>query len=166
MGLPEEVVLVLPHGWTELVALLDQQGPGVDPMTRVQRLCALCAQVTGVAGVALSVGADGTRSTVCATDDLSDRIEELQDTIGEGPSVEVLRTGDSVLMGDLIASDGRWPGFTPAATDEGVRGLFVFPLRWARPAWACSLSTAPMWDRSTMNSSGMRGSWRRQPRCC
>ncbi len=120
---------MLPHGWTELVALLDQQGPGVDPMTRVQRLCGLCAQVTGVAGVALSVGADGTRSTVCATDDLSDRIEELQDTIGEGPSVEALRTGDSVLMSDLAASDGRWPAFTPAATDVGVRGLFVFPLR-------------------------------------
>jgi hypothetical protein len=120
---------VLPHGWTELVALLDQQGTGDDPMTRVQRLCGLCAQVTGVAGVALSVATDGTRSTVCATDDLADRIEELQDTIGEGPSIEVLRTGSSLLMGDLSASDGRWPGFTPAAYDAGVRGLFVFPLR-------------------------------------
>jgi hypothetical protein len=120
---------VLPHGWTELVVLLDHQGPGVDPMTRVQRLCALCVQATGVAGAALSVATDGTRSTVCATDDVSDRIEELQDTIGEGPSVEALRTGNSVLMGNLAASDGRWPGFTPAAHDAGVRGLFVFPLR-------------------------------------
>jgi hypothetical protein len=123
--------LVLPHGWTELVTLLDQQGHDADgdPMTRVQRLCALCVQATGVAGAALTVATDGTRSTVCATDDLSDQIEELQDTIGEGPSVEALRTGASVLMGDLSASDGRWPGFTPAAHDAGVRGLFVFPLR-------------------------------------
>ena len=128
VGLLEEVVLVLPHGWAELVALLDQ-GPEVDPMTRVQRLCALCVQVTGVAGAALSVGSDGTRSTVCATDDLSDMIEELQDTTGEGPSVEALHTGESVLVADLIASDGRWPAFTPAASDVGVRGVFVFPLR-------------------------------------
>jgi hypothetical protein len=120
---------VLPHGWTELVSLLDQQGPGADPMTRVQRLCALCVQATGVAGAALSVATDGTRSTVCATNDLIDSIEELQDTIGEGPSLEALRTGNSVLMGNLAASDGRWPGFTPAATEAGVRGLFVFPLR-------------------------------------
>lgn len=120
---------MLPHGWTELVALLDQQGPGVDPMTRVQRLCALCVEATGVTGAALSVATHGTRSTVCATDDLSDRVEELQDAIGEGPSVEALRTGNSVLMGDLVASDGRWPAFTPAAYDAGVRGLFVFPLR-------------------------------------
>jgi hypothetical protein len=122
-------VLVLPHGWTELVALLDEQGPEVDPMTRVQRLCALCVEATGVAGAALSVGTDGTRSTVCATDDLGDQIEELQDTLGEGPSVEALKTGDSVLISDLRASDGRWPGFTPAADEAGVRGVFVFPLR-------------------------------------
>jgi GAF domain/ANTAR domain len=120
---------VLPHGWTELVALLDQQGAGVDPMTRVQRLCALCVEATGVAGVALSVATDDTRSTVCATNDLSDRIEELQDTLGVGPSVEALRTGESVLMGDLGSADGRWPGFTPAAYEAGIRGLFVFPLR-------------------------------------
>ena len=120
---------MLPRGWTELVALLDQQGPGVDPMTRVQRLCALCVQVTGVAGAALSVGTDGTRSTVCATDDLSDQLEELQDTIGEGPSVDAQQTGFSVLIRDLSASDGRWPGFTPAASEAGVRGVFAFPLR-------------------------------------
>jgi hypothetical protein len=120
---------MLPNGWTELVALLDKQGPDVDPMTRVQRLCALCVQVTGVAGAALSVGTDGTRSTVCATDDLSDQIEELQDTIGEGPSVEALQTGFTVLIRDLSASDGRWPGFTPAAAELGVRGIFAFPLR-------------------------------------
>jgi hypothetical protein len=122
-------VLVLPHGWTELVALLDEQGSEVDPMTRVQRLCALAVQATGVAGAALSVATDGTRSTVCATDDLSHLIEELQDTIGEGPAVEALTTGTSVLVGDLWASDGRWPGFTPAASEAGVRGVFVFPLR-------------------------------------
>jgi hypothetical protein len=120
---------VLPHGWTELVALLDQQGAGVDPMTRVQRLCGLAVEATGVAGAALSVANDGTRSTVCATDEMSDQIEELQDTIGEGPSIDVLRTGNTLLMGDLSASDGRWPAFTPAAHDVGVRGLFVFPLR-------------------------------------
>jgi hypothetical protein len=111
-----------------LVALLDD-GPDVDPMTRVQRLCALCVEVTGVAGAALSVGTDGARSTVCATDDLSDRIEELQDALGEGPSVEALRSGESVLVADLGDADGRWPGFTPAAADVGVCGVFVFPLR-------------------------------------
>ena len=148
---------MLPHGWTELVALLDQQGPDVDPMTRVQRLCALCVQVTGVAGVALSVGTDGTRSTVCATNDLSDMIEELQDTIGEGPSVEAMRTGNSVLMSDLVASDGRWPGFTPAAHDVGVRGVFVFPLRMgAARLGVLALHTT---DAGPLNDDQFRDAW-------
>ena len=119
---------MLPHGWAELVTLLEQ-GPEVDPMTRVQGLCALCQEVTGVAGVALSVATDDARSTVCATDELSNRLEDLQDTLGEGPSVDALRSGESVLVADLTASDGRWPGFTPAAFGEGVRAVFAFPLR-------------------------------------
>lgn len=119
---------MLPHGWTELVALLDQ-GPDVDPMTRVQRLCALCNQVTGVNGVALSLATEDARTTVCATNDLSDRLEDLQDTLGEGPTVEALRAGTSVLVADLVGSDGRWPAFTPAAADAGVRAVFALPLR-------------------------------------
>src|SRR5688572_8515349 len=99
-GLLEEVVLVLPHGWVELIALLDDAAEA-DPMNRVQRLCDLCLEVTGATGVALSIANDGTRSTVCATDDMGDRLEELQDVLGEGPTVEALRSGRSVLVADL-----------------------------------------------------------------
>ena len=119
---------MLPHGWVELVALLDDAAE-VDPMNRVKRLCDLCLEVTGVTGVALSIASDGTRSTVCATDDMGDRLEELQDVLGEGPTVDVLRSGRSVLVADLAASDGRWPAFTPAAHEAGTRAVFVLPLR-------------------------------------
>ena len=115
-------------GWAELAALLDS-GPGADPMSRVQRLCTLCLEATGVAGVAISIAADDARSTVHATDEVSDRLEDLQDMLGEGPSVDSLESGRSVLVADLAATDGRWPGFTPAAAGEGVRAVFVFPLR-------------------------------------
>ena len=73
VGLSEEVANVLPHGWAELVELLGSD-PEADPMSRVQRLCALCVQATGVAGAALSVTHGGTRSTVCTTDDLGDLV--------------------------------------------------------------------------------------------
>lgn len=173
---------VLPHDWTELVALVDE-GSDVDPMTRVQRLCGLCKQVTGVAGAALSVATvGGTRSTVCATDDLSVRIEELQDTLGEGPSVEALLTGQSVLVPDLSTSDGRWPGFTPGAAEEGVRGVFVFPLQmgtarlgvltlhttdpgeldddWSRDAWAIAEAATVLLMLSTPDvAPGEASAW-------
>jgi hypothetical protein len=127
-GVAEEVVDVLAPGWAELAALLDT-GPETDPMARVQRLCTLCREATAVTGVAISIATGDARSTVCATDDVSDRLEDLQDTLGEGPSVEALRSGQSVLVANLAGSDGRWAGFTPAASDEGVRAVFVFPLR-------------------------------------
>lgn len=119
---------MLPNGWAELVALLDQ-GPDADPMTRVQRLCTLCVEVAGVAGAAVSVATEDARSTVWATDDVSNVIEDLQDTVGEGPTVDALRTGESVLIADLTASNGRWPAFTPAASELGARALFVIPLQ-------------------------------------
>lgn len=119
---------MLADGWAELAALLDP-GPETDPMARVTRLCTLCLEVTGATGVAMSIATDDVRSTVYATDDLSDRLEDLQDTLGEGPSIEALRSGQSVLVSDLAASDGRWAGFTPAASQEGVHAVFVFPLR-------------------------------------
>ncbi|HET7194664.1 MAG TPA: GAF and ANTAR domain-containing protein [Nocardioides sp.] len=126
-------------------------------MSRVQRLCALCVKVTGVTGVAISIAADDARSTVCATDDASDRLEDLQDTLGEGPAVEALRRGTSVLVADLAASDGRWPGFTPAATDEGVRAVFVFPLRMG----AADLGTLAMYRNEVgpLDDGQFRDAW-------
>ena len=64
---------MLAHGWAELAALL-HTGPDNEPMARVQRLCALCVEVTGVTGAAISIATDDARSTVCATDDASDRL--------------------------------------------------------------------------------------------
>jgi hypothetical protein len=111
-----------------MIAPVDH-GSAVDPMTGAQRLCALCVQVAGVSGVALSVASADTRSTVWATDDLSDRLEDLQDTLGEGPTVDALRDGESVLIADLATSGGRWPAFSPAAAEAGVGAMFVLPLR-------------------------------------
>lgn len=119
---------MLPTGWTELIALLDGH-PDADPMSRVKRLCELCAQVAGVTGVALGITSGSTRSTVCATDEVSDRLEELQFTVGEGPSTAAVRDGSAVLTPSLDESEDRWPGFVPAALEAGAQAVFAFPLR-------------------------------------
>ena len=55
----------------------------------------------------------------------------MQLTVGEGPSLEVLAGGRSVLVGELDCAElqARWPLFTPAAVQVGVRALFALPLR-------------------------------------
>lgn len=128
-GFLREGSTVLPEGWMNTIALLDGQ-PDVDPMGCARRLCTLSAQTTGMTGAALAVSSNGHRSTVCATDAVSERLEELQLTFSEGPDVDSLRDGWAVLVSDLDdASVARWPWFAPAALDMGAHAVFVLPLR-------------------------------------
>jgi hypothetical protein len=98
---------------------------------RIAQLCVDLLEVTG-AGVSMVTEA-GNRGIVCATDDVSARIEDLQFTLGEGPCVEAVRFGQPVLIPDLaetadIAIDS-WPAFLKGAGAAGVRAVFAFPLR-------------------------------------
>jgi GAF domain-containing protein len=87
--------------------------------------------ITG-AGISM-VTTSGNRGVVCATDDVSARIEDLQLTLGEGPCVEAARSGAPVLIPDLRTPDDlvvdRWPAFLEGAGAVGVRAVFAFPLR-------------------------------------
>lgn len=112
------------------IALLDdgQQDSGL--IGCAHRLCTLSAQTTGMTGAALAVSSNGHRSTVCATDAVSERLAELQVTFSEGPDVDSLRDGWAVLVSDLDdASEARWPWFAPAALEMGAHAVFVLPLR-------------------------------------
>ena len=66
-----------------------------------------------------------------ATEPLSQELEELQFTLGEGPCIEAVRRDEVVLIADLSAVDGRsrWPMFAPAAAERGIRGMFAIPVR-------------------------------------
>ncbi|MEU8137022.1 GAF and ANTAR domain-containing protein [Streptodolium elevatio] len=68
---------------------------------------------------------------LCSTDDISEQLEELQLTFGEGPCVDAFAQGTAVLAADLRAGDAldRWPAFAPAATQAGAGAVFAFPLR-------------------------------------
>ncbi len=120
---------MLPQGWARLIALLDGQ-PDADPMGRARRLCDLCVETAGVTGSTLGIIGGEHRSTVCATDEVSDRLEDLQLTFSEGPSVDAVRDGVAVLVPDLSdASDSRWPWYRQAALEAGARAVFVFPVQ-------------------------------------
>jgi hypothetical protein len=91
----------------------------------------LC-QAAAVSGVAVAVHSGRVVSEVlCAIGPLSRELEELQLTVGEGPSLKVLAGGPSVLVGDLDCAEAqaRWPLFASAAVEAGARALFALPLR-------------------------------------
>ena len=95
------------------------------------RLCMVCPKITGMdgAGVMLMSG-EMPRGSLCATNEVSQLIEDLQYTLGEGPCVDAYRQDRVVAEPDLAdPAAARWPAFTPAALGAGVRAVFGFPLR-------------------------------------
>ncbi len=93
--------------------------------------CESAVALVGVDGAAISLMTDTRNQTVCSTDALARALEDLQLTLGEGPSVDAVRIGSPVLTADLCepGESARWPGFTPEAVAMGVRATFSFPLR-------------------------------------
>ncbi|MEU2791204.1 ANTAR domain-containing protein [Streptomyces sp. NPDC007100] len=61
--------------------------------------------------------------------DLGRTLEDLQYTLGEGPTLDAARTGQTVTATDLSAAPAdRWPLFTPAACDTPARAVIAHPL--------------------------------------
>jgi len=90
-----------------------------------------CVGVLDAIGAGLSMRRDSRAlEPVLATDPQTGDLEELQFTLGEGPSADALAAGAPVLRADLSSLDAgqRWPAFAPAATERGVRGMFAFPV--------------------------------------
>lgn len=72
---------------------------------------------------------DITRGSICVSNDVSDLIEELQFTLGEGPCIDAYHQRQVVTEPDLaVPVVARWQAFTPPAVAAGVRAVFGFPI--------------------------------------
>jgi hypothetical protein len=96
-----------------------------------QRLCDVCAEVTGVSGAGIMLmSGDVPRGSVCTTDAVSSVIEQLQYDLGEGPCLDAYHHDRPVSEPNLEApTSARWPAFTGPALDAGARAVFGFPLQ-------------------------------------
>jgi hypothetical protein len=111
-----------------ILAQLSSEGDAVPGTARVCEVCADVALMSG-AGIMLMSGEAPTGS-MCTTNEVSARIEELQYTLGEGPCVDAYHLDRPVLEPDLAdPSTPRWFAFTPPAVEAGARAIFGFPLQ-------------------------------------
>jgi hypothetical protein len=92
--------------------------------TAIDHLQVTAAAVTVPDGLltAQTIGAHGANAR---------RLEELQVTVGEGPSLDGLTSGFPVLAEDIGLPEyrTRWPLFTAAAADTSMRAVCVSPMR-------------------------------------
>jgi hypothetical protein len=115
---------MLEPGWPQR---LPTAGGTVDQ--RLGRLCTLCTEGLDVTGASVQLVASAPhRLTVHATDPVAGRLDDLQQELGEGPAVDVLRTGGQVLE-EYLDQAARWPWFAPAAVTLGAAAVFAWPVR-------------------------------------
>jgi hypothetical protein len=106
---------------------LDRPGNVADVL---RRICGASAAALTASGVGVSVvTGDGEWGFAIASSPDCQLLEELQFTLGEGPCVDALATGRPVLVADVtgVAAD-RWPIYSSAVRERGVRSVFAFPL--------------------------------------
>lgn len=105
--------------------------PGTSTGMFLHQVCRTAARALSASGAGISMmTTDGTRGVCAASDPVSERVEELQFVMGEGPCMDAFATRRPVLIADLGAGAvSRWPGYAPAALQDGVRAVFAFPLQ-------------------------------------
>jgi len=120
---------------SQVRALIDAEPaePAADgaTMPMLRQLCRAAVRSLPATGVGVSVMTEaGVQEIAAASDDTTQRIEELQFSLGEGPCMDAFTSRRPVLLSDL--RDGgasRWPAYCVAADGEGVRGVFAFPVQ-------------------------------------
>ncbi|WP_037897920.1 ANTAR domain-containing protein [Streptomyces sp. NRRL S-920] len=91
---------------------------------------AVASLPVGGAGVS-AMSRTAANHPLCSTDDVSEQLEELQLTLGEGPCVDAFTHGSAVLTPDLRTDElqGCWPVFAEAALEAGALAVFALPLQ-------------------------------------
>ncbi|WP_432546956.1 GAF and ANTAR domain-containing protein [Kineococcus sp. SYSU DK004] len=98
-------------------------------LAAADRLCVACVDLLEVDGAAISLVHRGsTRGTFGSSGPLSRRLDALQFVYGEGPCLDAVAQRQPVLVGDLAAEEDRWPAFTGAVLEAGVRAVFALPV--------------------------------------
>lgn len=115
-----------------------------------ERLVTACRLILGVEGAAITMeNTTQQRITLCATDDVAARLEDLQEIYGGGPSHDAFDTGQAIVT--VLGSDARrrWPEFAAAAENAvGTVMVHAMPMRptndvigvltlYSRPAEMC-----------------------------
>jgi hypothetical protein len=140
-------------GWRERVSSAWEEGGG-------SGLCTVSRTILSSSGTGITLIAGEHRSQLCASDARAAALEELQFTIGEGPSVDASRGDHPVETSDLrsAGAQARWPAFCEPALAAGIASVAAFALRigGARLGVLTVYRERVVSDRSNGEADGIR----------
>ncbi|WP_326442931.1 GAF and ANTAR domain-containing protein [Streptomyces sp. H27-D2] len=91
--------------------------------------CAACLGLDGVTVCLLTAAGRSELLWYDKSDERGPALDDLQYTLGEGPTPDAIRHGRAYLEADLALTTRIWPGFRPAAQAAGIHAVFALPLR-------------------------------------
>lgn len=112
------------------VRLADSLTEDFDEVELMHQLADACLELLEVAMAGLVLVDLGGRPRLVAS--APDRMQDLglfELQADEGPCLDVLKTGREVVNVDLAQAQQRWPQFTPAALQAGIRFTHALPLK-------------------------------------
>jgi hypothetical protein len=114
-----------PQRFAQIVAARREQD--LDP---AHSLCVATVEVLGLTGAGLVLMSGGqSLDFVGVSDGVSEAVEQMEYTLGEGPCVSAFRTQTPVFDADLTDEGTvRWPEFRRGALAAGIQSAFGFPL--------------------------------------
>ena len=112
------------------VELADTLVSGFDVVEFLHMLTERCVELldVGAAGVVLA-DEKGTLRVVASSDERAHTLELFEIQNDEGPCLECVRTGESVVNEPLHAEGNRWPAFSREAHVAEFRFAHALPLR-------------------------------------
>jgi hypothetical protein len=93
---------------------------------------AVCRAAVGTqpgASAAATLRFGGLRQLVAATEAWTERLEDLDHALGEGPVTSAYNSGAPVVALDLDAEHQRWPAFCREGAALGLGGVSAWPLQ-------------------------------------
>ena len=94
------------------------------------RMCRACVSILGVDGGSITLAYDSPqRVTLCSTDNVAERLEDLHEVVGEGPSLWAYEHGMAVSTAVDGGADHRWPQFAESVKREiGQLSIYAVPI--------------------------------------
>lgn len=113
-----------------LLHILSRLEPGANADRLPARICEVSVEITAVTGAGMMLmSRDVPHEGGWSSDGVGARIEALQYTLGEGPSIDAFDQDRPMVEIDLANPSAlRWVAFSPLAVDAGAQAVFAFPL--------------------------------------
>jgi hypothetical protein len=114
-----------------LTEILDQLALRGADGSGTMHLCEISAEVSGTSGAGIMLQPEELASgSLCTTDGVAAYLDDLQYTLGEGPSIDAHRLARVVAEPELESREiDRWPALVPSALLAGAKAMFAFPIR-------------------------------------